>query len=187
MTNKNGISFSELEKEESTSNIVGKLFVEEAIEHAGVKGMRWGVIRSRSARYAAKAEARQNKKGKADLKNMSDADLKSVINRIQLEQQYRKLTTKPTILDKGKDIAGSIVRELAKESGKAIAKSYVTPLMEKAMANKAAAEAASKTAKSLPKPPLPTTPLPKPAGSLPRPVVAPKTKTLPPPLPRPKV
>jgi hypothetical protein len=49
---------------------------EEIIEHYGVKGMRWGVRRDRED----------------DISGMSDQDLRAVVNRMNLENNYRKMT-----------------------------------------------------------------------------------------------
>ena len=85
---------------------VGKQFV----EHFGTKGMRWGVRRTRAERAAGKGEKEETKgkKGSKDTakpkvvvgrtkipdkkaSEMSDAQLKRVINRQNMEQQYAKL------------------------------------------------------------------------------------------------
>lgn len=69
--------------------------------------MRWGVRRSRSERAAG---GKQEKSGKSDAPKkvvgktktegksaatMSDANMRKVINRLQMEQQYAKLTALP--------------------------------------------------------------------------------------------
>ena len=49
------------------------------LEHVGVKGMRWGVRKKRGSSKS--------------VKTLSDAELKTRINRLNLEAQYNKLTT----------------------------------------------------------------------------------------------
>jgi len=53
--------------------------------------------------------------GGKHMKDMSDAELKRTVARINMEQQYAKLTYKPTLMDKGKKIAGEIVLGVAKQ------------------------------------------------------------------------
>jgi len=86
------------------------------IEHFGVKGMRWGVTRSKSAiakdsgkkeggdknapakpkppvkKATSKTNSRLQKKAVQD---MSDAELKSYVNRLNMEQQYAKMQPVP--------------------------------------------------------------------------------------------
>lgn len=69
---------------------------EDYLEHYGVKGMRWGRRKgagssSESSVKTAKT-AKKVKPVKPDVKKMSDEELRKKINRIQMEQQYAKLT-----------------------------------------------------------------------------------------------
>jgi len=85
----------------------------EILEHAGVKGMRWGVRRSQESldRAAGRTQAKADKAAdkadksrgtktkeesktdtKGNVKKMSDADLKSAVSRLQMEKQYSDLT-----------------------------------------------------------------------------------------------
>lgn len=81
---------------------------ENEIIHAGIKGMKWGVRRYQNkdgtltpegkARYGDKihddyAKAHYRK----SIKGMSDAELKSRNNRLQMESQYRELRGKGKI------------------------------------------------------------------------------------------
>lgn len=83
---------------------IGKDF----IEHFGVRGMRWGVRRSSGGVEKGKKES--SKKGDGDKPKvvvgktktagktaggMSDAQLKKVNNRLQMEKQYKDLTRQP--------------------------------------------------------------------------------------------
>lgn len=144
---------------EAEEAIMHDSLFEEVIEHVGVKGMKWGVRRSRSARYAAKAEARETRKKskepsvKRSIKDMSDDELRSVINRIKLEQEFRNLTYQPTIVDKGKGFAGKIINIVGTDIAKTVTKTYATNAIGKYM---------------------PT----------PKPLASPKLKSLPPPLPK---
>jgi hypothetical protein len=139
MTNQKEL-LNSLSNMSGNSLAIGKEFVSETISHVGVRGMRWGVRRSRSAKYAAKAERkaeRKNIEGKANVKTMTDAEMKTIINRIKLEQEYKKLTTKPTKLDAGKKIAGKILVTAVTTGGSKIVESYLGPIVQKAMLDKA--------------------------------------------------
>lgn len=57
------------------------------LKHHGVKGMKWGVRRSR------KQLERAAKGGGKSVKDMSNDELRAVVNRLQLEQQYTRLAT----------------------------------------------------------------------------------------------
>lgn len=146
------------------SSTIGKDFVEETISHIGVRGMRWGIRKSRSAIYAArqKKSERKNIEGKADVKKMTDAEMKTVINRIKLEQEYKKLTTVPSKLDKGKAAVGQILVKSLTAGGAKVVESYLGPIVQKAMLDKSKA---SKAKSLLPK----GSPLPPPRANPPKP------------------
>ena len=65
--------------------------VDDFFEHFGVKGMRWGVRRNRN--NTTTRQSLSPKKEQTDLSKMSDAELRTRINRIQMERQYRELTS----------------------------------------------------------------------------------------------
>ena len=65
--------------------------VDDFFEHFGVKGMRWGVRRNRN--NTTTRQSLRPKKEQTDLSKMSDAELRTRINRIQMERQYRELTS----------------------------------------------------------------------------------------------
>jgi hypothetical protein len=75
--------------------------VENILQHHGVKGMKWGVRRSRSARAAAHPESADHKKAvaakakvgkKGNVHALSNDELKALVNRMNMEQQYSRLT-----------------------------------------------------------------------------------------------
>lgn len=70
--------------------------------HYGVLGMKWGKRRSE----AELARARKSR-AKNDAKTLSDDELRKRVNRLQLEQQYSKLTG--TDVSKGKQYAKKIL------------------------------------------------------------------------------
>lgn len=69
------------------------------LAHYGIKGMRWGVRRSEAQLERArgkKAETHEDytkAHSKKSVKEMSDSELRSRINRLQMEQQYSKLSS----------------------------------------------------------------------------------------------
>jgi hypothetical protein len=68
----------------------------EVLEHHGVKGQKWGVRRSK--RQLARASGKS-------VKDMSDEELKTAVARMNLEQQYSKLTSGSSSSFRGKAIA----------------------------------------------------------------------------------
>lgn len=88
---------------------VGRKF----IEHYGTKGMKWGVRKRRNERDRAKTFGRKGSPKPDPLKDMSDKDLREILNRMQMEQQYRSLSgSKKT--NAGADFAKSIALNVAR-------------------------------------------------------------------------
>lgn len=77
---------------------------DESLEHSGVKGMRWGKRKQAKADAAAKKHA---------VRNMSDDELKSAINRIKLEREYATLTAPQ--LSSGRKAVNQILANVAKQ------------------------------------------------------------------------
>lgn len=63
-------------------------FIGNFLSHYGVKGQKWGVRRSRR-QLAGEAKKRTGK----SVKDMSDEELRSVVNRMNLEQQHARLSS----------------------------------------------------------------------------------------------
>lgn len=90
--------------------------------HHGIKGMKWGVRRTEaqlarargntksdektSSTSTKKAESAKRKK----MSEMSDEELRRVVNRLQLEQQYRNLN--PEKVSIGKKFASKITKDV---------------------------------------------------------------------------
>lgn len=101
--------------------------------HWGIKGMRWGVRRyqnpdgsltpagkKRQVKIEANTQGDDYKKARAkSVKQMSDSELRSSINRLQMEQQYAQLTAKK------KSAGRKWVESLLTDSSKDIAKKYI--------------------------------------------------------------
>lgn len=100
------------------------------LNHWGVKGMRWGVRRYQNKdgsltpagkkRYDSDVHEDHQKTYPKSVKSMSDAELRSTINRMQMEKQYSQLNQKE------KSAGRKWIENLFTESAKEVAKSYVT-------------------------------------------------------------
>lgn len=74
--------------------------------HYGIKGMRWGIRKSR-----IKGAKRWTSKKQAKIDGMSDDQLRRVNNRLRLEKEYRQLTQ--TRMERYRAKAGKVVEEAA--------------------------------------------------------------------------
>ena len=72
--------------------------------HYGVRGMRWGIRKSR-----IKGAKRWTSKKQAKIDGMSDDQLRRVNNRLRLEKEYRQLTQ--TRMERYRAKAGKLVEE----------------------------------------------------------------------------
>lgn len=81
---------------------------DEFIEHFGVKGMKWGIRRDPSGTHGgAHGSAKKD-----PLEDISDDDLKKMVSRLQMEQQFRTLQEKSrnkTAVDHGAEIITGLV------------------------------------------------------------------------------
>lgn len=92
--NKNGLIISIDIVDDSMTQ--GDMFVEEYIEHYGVKGMKWGKRKKRT-RSEESSENKTVRKKRA--KELSNAELQKSIKRMELETKYKKMN--PSGLSKG--------------------------------------------------------------------------------------
>ena len=74
--------------------------------HYGIKGMRWGIRKSR-----IKGAKRWTSKKQAKIDGMSDDQLRRINNRLRLEKEYRQLTQ--TRMERYRARAGKVVEEAA--------------------------------------------------------------------------
>lgn len=111
-------------------------FDHDFLEHFGIKGMKWGVRREQ-ARTAAKAasdalvtpDAKQVKKVKSKMKvtgidSVSNKELQSAIQRMNLEVQYsqlKKAQFEDSYLGKGRKFVGKFLGGFLREAGSAAA------------------------------------------------------------------
>lgn len=132
-----------------TYDAIGQKFTEEFLSQHGVKGMRWGVRRSDAAleKAAKKREGGDSEKksnaapkgtvvgktntGSKKAGNMSDAELQKVINRINMEQNYARLTAPPPtttqkLLGTGSKLLSEVALSVAKTQMSKIANEKVS-------------------------------------------------------------
>lgn len=90
------------------------------LEHFGVKGMKWGVIRTRrqidedSADTVAKKEVQQKiKRNLGSTGSLSNAELQKYVTRLELEQKYSRLSSSKK--NEGRKFAEEILRNEAKK------------------------------------------------------------------------
>lgn len=106
--------------------------VDDVLAHYGVKGMKWGVRRKRTAPgEPAHGDAKRAKRVVSRARTsgtdaISNKDLQAAITRMNLEQQYNRLRPKSnsekakawiaeTLLGIGKDQASRVARDVAAE------------------------------------------------------------------------
>ena len=115
------------------------------LEHFGVKGMKWGVRKDESSSTptkkkgpstdAQKAQAAQAKAKKHGEASLSNAEMKHLVNRMNLEQQYETLNYKNRSLkQKGYDFAKEVVIDTGKSVVKTQAKNAMNHLVGEALA-----------------------------------------------------
>ena len=131
---------------------------ENSLQHHGVKGMKWGVRKARPSSGSSKgrttakkkktsssittlfkkkkavkktAEKKTEEPKKKSVKEMSDAELREAINRMNLEKQYRDLH--PQQVSKGKKFADRVLNNIIIPAGEDVAKQLVKSGMTKAV------------------------------------------------------
>lgn len=90
------------------------------LSHFGVKGMKWGVRKSRTS--TVESSPRKKLKSK-EIKSLSDDELRKRINRIQMEKQYKQLTKREQ--SKG----SKVVKDILIGGAKVAAAAYVTKVV----------------------------------------------------------
>jgi hypothetical protein len=99
---------------------------EDELEHAGVKGMRWGRRKQKSSSDDSDADSGPPK---PSVKTMTDDELKSAINRIKMEKEFTKLTA-PEV-SRGR----KLVAEILLDVGKTQAKNHLNRKVESFLVN----------------------------------------------------
>lgn len=96
---------------------------EEMIEHHGIKGQKWGVRRYQNKDGTRTAAGKKRERSNSDepahedynkahnsksVKNMSDAELRNRLNRLQMEKQYNQLSSSD--VKKGKEFVSKSLK-----------------------------------------------------------------------------
>jgi hypothetical protein len=119
---------------------IGQKAVDDIL-HFGIKGQKWGVRRSR------KQLARNAGRSENDPRFMSDEELRSKLNRMNMEKQYKELTkAPPSIAQKGQKFVGKVLNKVVDQTATSITKSYA----DKFAANLLASNTLSGNAPRLP-------------------------------------
>lgn len=95
---------------------------EALLQHHGILGMKWGVLRTpeQLARASGKKTSSDD-----EVKKMSDSELRSKINRLQMEKQYKHLTSSEI------SVGRKFVQDVLTNSAKQTATNYVLKYMTK--------------------------------------------------------
>ena len=124
--------------------------VDDILAHYGVKGMRWGIRKSRRSsgktRKTPSPSAPAKKPGKVrsavtklrtpkrdfkmEAKNMSDEDLRKILNRMDMEKKYATMMNELTNPKKEKlavhKMAEDAIKEVLKDQGKKFLNAAIT-------------------------------------------------------------
>jgi hypothetical protein len=98
----------------NSRNIHQDAFSDDALEHFGVKGMHWGVRRSRlsgapSPDHAHAVAFQAKAKAAGGIHALSNEELKTLTDRLNLEQNYARLTADKSNFDKGHSFVKTVV------------------------------------------------------------------------------
>ena len=82
--------------------------MENNLYHYGIKGMRWGVRRTEAQLKVGRKQSKRTADIDDPVKKMSDEELRRRVNRLQMEQQYSKLSG--TDVSKGKKFVDKTIK-----------------------------------------------------------------------------
>ena len=94
---------------------------EALLQHHGILGMKWGV--RRTPEQLARASGKKNRSDD-EVKKMSDSELHSKINRLQMEKQYKQLTSSE--ISAGRKFVQDVLTNVAKQTATTYVSKYMT-------------------------------------------------------------
>lgn len=115
----------------------------DTLSHHGIKGMRWGVRRSKKQLGYKSSGKKSKKKGQADddnkpeapkkksVSDMSDDELRKAIARHELEREYARITASPKQVSKGKAAATFVLNKMVIPAAEEVGKQAVKSVMVK--------------------------------------------------------
>lgn len=109
----------------------------DALMHYGVKGMRWGIRRTKSgtkgnAQAESKSKLPEATPRKKKISEMTDAELKEKIERLGLEKRYKEAMASTMPPQKTKSRAQKLVEDILYDSAKNIGTQTAVYIMGKA-------------------------------------------------------
>lgn len=123
--------------------------LDDFMEHAGVKGMKWGIRKDRrgsgeggsssagkGGAKGSEGEGASSGKGSSSSSSgkLSDAELRKKVQRLQMEQQYRDLMAKEaernrSAVQKGADFLTKVMVESGKQIATGMVKAKMTEML----------------------------------------------------------
>lgn len=105
------------------------------LEHHGILGMHWGHRNARSSSVPSADHLKKTSLRKKKVSEMSNAELRAVTERMQLERQYKDLSKSDVSAGKkfATDILMNIGKELATNAVRGIAKNVSSSLKDKVL------------------------------------------------------
>lgn len=100
----------------------------ETLYHYGIPGMRWGRKKVNPSNYSEDFK-KKNQLRKKKISEMSNADLKELTTRMQLERQFKDL--KKSEMSEGKKFVVDIMKEIGKDLVRSSLKSGVNAIKKK--------------------------------------------------------
>ena len=100
----------------------GEIMNNNQLKHYGVLGMKWGVRRKSKQSVETSSSSKSR-----SVRDLSDAELRQIINRHQMEKQYAQITAKE------KSAGAKFVSDVLTNAAKQTATSYTAKYMAKGM------------------------------------------------------